>query len=423
MTRRRGFFMSKGRGGSLPPRFFSRLSRIGYQDGPHAIRIIPSAVAIYILRLLTIRKEKAINMSRTEDIRVKGYTPLITPKQLIQEMPLSNRAEETVVERRATIQKIISGEDKRLLVILGPCSIHDEKAALEYAERLVDLSRRVQDTFFLCMRVYFEKPRTSLGWKGLINDPTMDGAYDMQSGLRKARGLLMKIAEMGLPAATEMLEPITPQYLADLVCWSAIGARTIESQTHREMASGLSMPVGFKNGTDGSLSIPINAMVAARAPQAFLGIDKDGRTCIVQTSGNPWGHIVLRGGSRPNYDPISIEEARLMLIEKDLPEAIVIDCSHANCHKKHQGQSNVFRNVIDQVINGNEAIVGMMLESNLFEGRQEFCGDFSKLQYGVSLTDECISWETTEQLLLAAREKKSGSSPPFSVHLRAVNHR
>jgi 3-deoxy-7-phosphoheptulonate synthase len=346
-----------------------------------------------------------MSASRTEDIRVGEYLPLIPPRQLIQELPLTPKAEQTVIAGRIAIQRIISREDHRLLVILGPCSIHDEKAALEYAQRLVELNRKIQDTFYLCMRVYFEKPRTTLGWKGFLNDPTLDGVCDMQNGLRRARGLLMKISEMGIPTATEMLEPITPQYLADLICWSAIGARTTESQTHREMASGLSMPVGFKNGTDGSLSSAINALVAARAPQSFLGIDKDGQTCIVQTRGNPWGHIVLRGGKRPNYDPISIEEARLMLIEKKLPEAVMVDCSHANCHKKYQGQAIVWRNVIDQVISGSEALIGLMLESNLHEGSQKYNGDAAKLKYGVSITDECISWETTEQLLLCAREK------------------
>lgn len=344
-------------------------------------------------------------MSRIEDIRVKDYMPLITPRELIKEAPLSKEAEETIVEGRKAIQKIIDKTDNRLLAIVGPCSIHDEAAALDYAERLAELSRKVNDVFCICMRVYFEKPRTTVGWKGLINDPTLDGAYDMNVGLHRARGLLMKITEMGLPTATEMLEPIIPQYIADVVCWSAIGARTTESQTHRELASGLSMPVGFKNGTDGSMSSAINALVAARAPQAFLGIDKDGRTSIVQTNGNPYGHIVLRGGKRPNYDAISLEEARLMLIEKNLPEAIVVDCSHANSHKKFQGQANVWRNVLDQVINGNDAVVGMMLESNLFEGAQKFDGDISKLKYGVSVTDECISWETTERLILASREK------------------
>jgi 3-deoxy-7-phosphoheptulonate synthase len=255
------------------------------------------------------------------------------------------------------------------------------------------------------MRVYFEKPRTTVGWKGMINDPDLDGTCDMTAGLRKARSLLTQINETGLPAATEMLDTITAQYVADLVSWSAIGARTAESQAHREMASGLSMPVGFKNSTDGNLSSAINALMAARAPQSFLGIDQDGKTCVVKTSGNPWVHIVLRGGKRPNYDPISLEQARLKLIEKDLPETLMVDCSHANSMKKYQGQAVVWKNVIGQYLADNEALIGLMLESNLHEGNQVFAGDASSLKYGVSITDECISWETTEQLLLWAHER------------------
>jgi 3-deoxy-7-phosphoheptulonate synthase len=342
---------------------------------------------------------------RTEDLRVRDYLPLLPPRELKQKLPLSEAAQQTVIEGRETIQRIINKEDNRILAIVGPCSIHDEKAALDYAQRLAVLKEKVKDTIYLVMRVYFEKPRTTVGWKGLISDPELDGSCDMNAGLFKARGLIMKIAEMGLPTATEMLEPITPQYLADLVCWSAIGARTTESQTHREMASGLSMPVGFKNGTDGNLSTAINALVAAHAAQTFLGIDQDGQTCVVKTGGNPYGHIVLRGGSRPNYDPISIEEARLMLITKGLPEAVIVDCSHANCHKKYQGQAIVWRSVIDQVVNGSEALIGLMLESNLHEGNQKFTGDLAALKYGVSLTDECISWETTEELILSAHAK------------------
>jgi 3-deoxy-7-phosphoheptulonate synthase len=259
------------------------------------------------------------------------------------------------------------------------------------------------------MRVYFEKPRTSVGWKGLINDPRLDGSCDIMEGLQKARRILLKINEIGVPAATEFLETITPQYLADLVSWACIGARTTESQTHREMASGLSMPVGFKNGTDGNLSAAINAVLAANTAQSFLGINQKGQTCIVQTAGNPWTHIVLRGGRRPNYDPISIEEARLKLIEKKLPEAIMVDCSHGNSMKKFQGQAMAWRNVIDQYIAGNDAIIGLMLESNLYEGNQKFSGDLAALQYGVSITDECISWGTTEHLLLTAAEKLANS--------------
>jgi 3-deoxy-7-phosphoheptulonate synthase len=261
------------------------------------------------------------------------------------------------------------------------------------------------------MRVYFEKPRTTVGWKGMINDPDLDGTCDMTAGLRKARGLLRQINEMGLPAATEMLDTITAQYVADLVSWSAIGARTAESQTHRELASGLSMPVGFKNSTDGNLSSAINALMAARAPQSFLGIDQDGKTCVVQTSGNPWVHIVLRGGKRPNYDPISLEEARLKLIEEDLPETLMVDCSHANSMKKYQGQAVVWKSVIGQYLDDNEALIGLMLESNLQEGNQKFSDDASSLKYGVSITDECISWETTEQLLRWAHEKIRQTDP------------
>jgi len=343
--------------------------------------------------------------TRTEDLRVRDYLPLMPPRELKEKLPLSPKAQQTVIEGRETIQRIIKKEDKRILAIVGPCSIHDEKAALEYAGRLAALQEKVKESIFLVMRVYFEKPRTTVGWKGLISDPELDGSCDMNAGLVKARGLIMQIAELGLPTGTEMLEPITPQYLADVVCWSAIGARTTESQTHREMASGLSMPVGFKNGTDGKLATAINALVAAHAAQTFLGIDQDGQTCIVQTGGNPYGHIVLRGGSRPNYDPISIEEARLMLITKGLPEAIIVDCSHANSHKKFQGQAIVWRNVIGQVVNGSESIIGLMLESNLNEGNQKYSGDRAALQYGVSITDECISWKTTEELLLSAHAK------------------
>jgi 3-deoxy-7-phosphoheptulonate synthase len=349
-------------------------------------------------------------MKPTDDLRVKGYQHLMEPNRLKQELAITQTAHNTVLAGRETIEKIMRKEDKRLLVVAGPCSIHDEKAACEYAGRLKELSEKVDEAFFIVMRVYFEKPRTSVGWKGLINDPHLDGSCDIMEGLRKARRILLQINETGVPAATEFLETITPQYVADLVSWACIGARTTESQTHREMASGLSMTVGFKNGTDGNLSAAINAVVAAKTPQSFLGIDQAGRTCIVKTGGNPWTHIVLRGGPRPNYDPISIEQARLKLIEKNMPETIMADCSHGNSMKKFQGQAIVFRNVVDQVIAGNDALIGLMLESNLHEGNQKFSGDFSALKYGVSITDECISWETTENLLLSAAEKLVRSS-------------
>jgi len=344
-------------------------------------------------------------MQPTDDLRVRGYTHLIVPRLLKQELPISEKASQTVTDARRTIEKILMKADRRLLVIVGPCSIHDEDAALEYAARLNGLRKQVEETMFVVMRVYFEKPRTTIGWKGLVSDPGMDGSCDMVEGLRLARRILLNISDMGLPAGTEMLDPITPQYLADLVSWAAIGARTTESQTHRQLASGLSMPVGFKNSTDGNLSSAINAVVAAHAPQSFLGVDQDGNTSVVRTGGNPYCHVVLRGGRRPNYDPISIEEARLRLIGKNLLEVVVVDCSHGNSMKKHQGQPVVWKNVIDQVVSGSEALVGLMLESNLFEGNQKFTGDFSALKYGVSITDECISWETTESLLLSANER------------------
>ena len=349
-------------------------------------------------------------MKPTDDLRVKGYQQLMEPSLLKQELAISQTAHTTVLSGRDAIEKILNKEDKRLMVIVGPCSIHDEKAAYEYAGKLKKLRDEVSEALFVVMRVYFEKPRTSVGWKGLINDPQLDGTCDITDGVRKARRILLRINEIGVPAATEFLETITPQYVADLVSWSCIGARTTESQTHREMASGLSMPVGFKNGTDGKLSAAVNAIVAAKTSQSFLGIDQNGHTCVVKTGGNPWAHIVLRGGQQPNYDPISIEQARLKLIEKNLLENIMVDCSHGNSMKKFQGQAIVWRNVIDQYIAGNDSLIGLMLESNLFEGNQKYSGDLSALKYGVSITDECISWETTEHLLLSAAEKLVNSS-------------
>ena len=348
-------------------------------------------------------------MKSTDDLRVRGYRKLMEPGKLKEELAISPAAHETVLSGRDAIDSILRKEDNRLLVIVGPCSIHDEKAAYEYAEKLQNLRDQVSESLFVIMRVYFEKPRTSVGWKGLINDPRLDGTCDIMEGLRKARVILLKINEIGVPAATEFLETITPQYVSDLVSWACIGARTTESQTHRELASGLSMAVGFKNGTDGNMSSAINAIVAAKTGQSFLGIDQNGHTCVVQTNGNPLAHIVLRGGQRPNYDPISIEQARLNLIQKGLPETIMVDCSHGNSMKKFQGQGIVMRSIVDQYIAGNDALIGLMLESNLFEGNQKFSGDLTALKYGVSITDECISWETTEKLLLTAAEKLANS--------------
>ena len=344
-------------------------------------------------------------MKQTFDLHVEKFITLISPAMLKQELPMTDSAIDTVVKGRKAIHDILEQKDRRLLVISGPCSIHDTEAAIDYAARLNELRKKVADTMVIVMRVYFEKPRTTVGWKGLINDPGMDGSQDISRGLRIARKLLLDITEMGLPTATEMLDPIIPQYISGLVCWAAIGARTTESQTHREMASGLSMPVGFKNSTDGDLSNAINALTACGSPQSFLGIDPDGRNCIVKTTGNPWTHIVLRGGSRPNYDTVSIREALSQLEKKNLRSTVMVDCSHANSKKDFAIQPVVWDDVINQRVSGNNAIIGMMLESNLREGNQKIQANAANLAYGVSVTDACISWETTEELILSAHRK------------------
>jgi 3-deoxy-7-phosphoheptulonate synthase len=342
---------------------------------------------------------------KTYDVHVEEFIPLISPAALKEELPISEKAAQTVVAGRRVIQDIIHKRDRRLLAMVGPCSIHDEQAALEYAANLNRLRDQVQDTLYVVMRVYFEKPRTNVGWKGLINDPGLDGSCDMSLGLRKARALLLQITEMGLPTATEMLDPIVPQYIAGLISWAAIGARTTESQTHREMASGLSMPVGFKNCTDGDLATGLNAVIAAGSPQNFLGIDPQGKISIVHTTGNPHTHLVLRGGRRPNYDSVSIREAVDLLHDKGLPQAVMVDCSHANSRKRYQEQAVVWQDVINQRNNGNDGIIGLMLESSLGQGRQENTGRLETMQYGVSITDACIGWETTEHLILWAHEQ------------------
>lgn len=339
-------------------------------------------------------------MVRIQNVHVRELIRLRPPRALWAELPLDQTAARTVVGGRQAVQRILDRSDPRVLVLVGPCSIHDPQAALDYARRLVVLRHELRDTFEIIMRVYFEKPRTTIGWKGLINDPHLDGTYDIETGLRRARSLLLDITRMGLPAGTEFLDPIVPQYIADLISWAAIGARTTESQTHREMASGLSMPVGFKNGTDGSLQVAIDAMQAARHPHAFLGVDEDGITSVVRTTGNPWGHIVLRGGrQRPNYDPESIRTAEEQLQAAGLPAVIMVDCSHANSGKVPARQEDVWRSVIQQRCAGTTSLVGIMLESNLFEGNQPFPRPVHELRYGVSITDPCISWETTERLL------------------------
>ncbi len=339
------------------------------------------------------------------DLHIGSIEPLASPDDLQRRLPLTPAMVQLVAEGRDQVQHILTGEDPRLLVIVGPCSIHDEKAALEYAGRLKRLADEVSDTLFIVMRVYFEKPRTSLGWKGLINDPNLDGSFDISGGLYRARRLLMQLAEMGVLAGTELLDPITPQYLADLVTWAAIGARTTESQTHREMASGLSMPVGFKNGTDGNSQIAIDAMKTARAPHAFLGIDRQGRTCIVNTKGNPYGHLILRGGSGgPNYTEASVRDVQAKLEGAGLPPRIMVDCSHANSEKDHNRQPIAFRDVVRQRRAGNDLIVGLMAESHLFGGRQDLGDDPSQLRYGVSITDACMDWEETATMLTEAHQ-------------------
>ncbi|MBF0388667.1 MAG: 3-deoxy-7-phosphoheptulonate synthase [Desulfamplus sp.] len=344
-------------------------------------------------------------MKKTYDVNVESFMPLMAPEEFKNQFPMPPESEDAVVAGREEIKNILSGNDRRLMVITGPCSVHDEAAAIEYAERLCKLREKVKDSFCIVMRVYFEKPRTTIGWKGLINDPYMDDSRDVMEGLRRARKLLISITSMGLPTATELLDPIIPQFIDGLICWAAIGARTTESQTHREMSSGLSMPVGFKNTTDGALDIAINSMVAAKSPQSFLGIDPHGKVCVVKTKGNPYAHIVLRGGKRPNYDSVSIRDAVERLKKLDLSQSIIVDCSHANSGKKCEGQAIVWDDVIGQYLNGNSSIKGLMLESNICEGNQSLSCAPENLKYGVSVTDECISWETTEELILKGHRR------------------
>lgn len=350
-------------------------------------------------------------MSETRDVNVLKTEQLIPPAELIEDLPASPAGRQTVIEGRRAVQAILDGEDSRFLVIAGPCSIHDERAALEYAERLVALGRKLDDRMLVAMRVYFEKPRTTVGWKGLLYDPHLDDTFDIATGLRKGRKLLLDIAEMGLPAATEFLDPIVPQYLADLISWVAIGARTTESQTHRQMASGLSMAVGFKNGTNGSTKIAIDAIVSARVRHGFLGIDQSGRTAVVHTTGNPYGHLVLRGANGgPNFDAASVAAARQQLQDGGASPQILVDCSHGNCNKDHTKMHVAFESVVGQRVDGNAGIIGAMLESNINPGSQQINGDFSKLAYGVSITDPCIGWRETEDLLGWAYERLGGAS-------------
>lgn len=333
------------------------------------------------------------------NVHILDEKVLITPTELKQQLPLVQPLRTQIEHYRQQIADIVHKRDKRLLVVCGPCSIHDPKAAVEYARKLKQLADQLQDKLYLVMRVYFEKPRTTVGWKGFINDPNLDGSFDIEKGLFLARQLLLELGELGLPLATEALDPITPQYLADLFSWSAIGARTTESQTHRELASGLSMTVGFKNGTDGNLTTAVNALQAASMQHSFLGINQQGQVNVLHTAGNPNGHIILRGGKQPNYQANCVAECEQALAKAGLPISIMIDCSHGNSNKDHHRQPLVAEDVLQQLLAGNQSIIGIMLESNLKAGNQSSEQPFEQMEYGVSITDACIDWQTTEELL------------------------
>jgi 3-deoxy-7-phosphoheptulonate synthase len=354
---------------------------------------------------------------QTENLHVRKVEPLPSPQELEAKYPISSHIAEHVMQGRETIRAIVAGKDPRFIAIVGPCSIHDPEGALDYAKKLVVLKKELGDRLFIVMRVYFEKPRTTIGWKGLINTPKINGPSDMNEGLRVARQLLLQINELGLHVATEFLDPIVPAYTAGLVTWAAIGARTTESQTHREMASGLSMPVGFKNGTDGSVQIAVDAMISARSPHSFLGIDADGRIGVVSTTGNSDGMLVLRGGNKgPNYDSDSVGNAIAALGKSKLSQALVIDCSHANCGKKHTRQKEVWTSIIQQRVEGATVIAGGMIESYLNEGNQPIPKNLADLKLGVSITDECSGWETTEDLLRWGYAQLSPKTKEAPVH-------
>ena len=341
-----------------------------------------------------------------ENINIEAPEILITPEELKREIPLTDKARQTVAEGRQVIENILAGKDHRVFVVVGPCSIHDLEAANDYAFRLKKLAEKVSDTLFVVMRVYFEKPRTTVGWKGLINDPYMNDSFKITDGLHIGRKLLRDILEIGLPTATEALDPISPQYLQDLIAWSAIGARTTESQTHREMASGLSSSIGFKNGTDGGLTVAINALQSVANPHRFLGINSDGKVSIVTTRGNPNAHVVLRGGNgKPNYDSVSVSICEQQLEAANIKPNIMVDCSHANSNKDHNLQPLVLDNVSNQILEGNKSIIGVMIESNINAGNQKLSSNPEEMEYGVSVTDACIDWETTEKSLTEMADK------------------
>ncbi len=337
---------------------------------------------------------------KLENLNVAAFDAMPSPKELHARLPISDKAAATVANGRKALNAILNREDPRLFVVVGPCSIHDPVAGLDYARRLKALADEVSDTLLIVMRVYFEKPRTTVGWKGYINDPFMDDSFQVDKGMEKARDFLLQINELGLPTGTEALDPNSPQYYGDLIAWTAIGARTTESQTHREMSSGLSTPVGFKNATSGDLTVAINAILSASRPHSFLGLDMDGRVAIVRTTGNPYGHVVLRGGDgKPNYDTVSIAMAEEALKKGKLPANLVVDCSHANSYKKPEMQPLVMADVVSQIRAGNNSILGVMIESNLEAGNQPIPSDLSQLKYGCSVTDGCVDWATTEKML------------------------
>ncbi|MEO1006106.1 MAG: 3-deoxy-7-phosphoheptulonate synthase [Cyanobacteria bacterium J06638_38] len=360
-------------------------------------------------------------MEITSDLHVIETRPLLSPAFIKSELPLTQEVAHLVAQTRDRIRNILEGKNKRVLVVVGPCSIHDVVAAKEYGEKLVKLRSQLQDRLEIVMRVYFEKPRTTVGWKGLINDPHLDNSYDINTGLRTARKLLLDLAEMGLPAATELLDPITPQYIADLICWTAIGARTTESQIHRQMASGLSMPVGYKNGTDGSFPAAINAMLTARISHHFLGINQDGLASIVRTTGNPDGHLVLRGGAaKPNYEASDIEAAVNALKQKAMNSRLMIDCSHGNSSKNYHKQVTVLDSINQQIQVGSENIVGVMIESHLVAGNQSIPKDGQPTVYGQSITDACVNWETTETMLNSLANSVALGRPEVSHNVASV---
>ncbi len=347
-----------------------------------------------------------MSMQQLENTHIRAQEILISPDALKKNVPITEKAKQTVLRGRQTVMDILDRKDPRLFVVIGPCSIHDIKAAKEYAEKLKQLAEQVKDSLYLVMRVYFEKPRTTVGWKGLINDPHLDDSFRIEEGLHIGRQLLVDLAEIGLPTATEALDPISPQYLQDLISWSAIGARTTESQTHREMSSGLSCAVGFKNGTDGGLEVAVNALLSVSNPHSFLGINQQGQVSVIHTAGNPYGHLVLRGGNnKPNYDSVSVAVSEQQLQKSGLKTNIMVDCSHANSNKDPALQVLVAENVCNQILEGNQSIVSLMIESHLHWGNQKIPADLSQLKYGVSVTDACIDWNATEKCLLSLAEK------------------